>query len=210
MRNILFFETFRKLRVKFVDIRERGIAQNSGELLRFLASRIRREKLVHRVGMIFPCLARADSLVFQTGKGRQNVDGRIDAFFIKFTRQDDLPFRDISGKVGDRMRFVVFRHGQNGDLRDRSALSLYPAGTFVHGRKVGIQISGVTPSTRNFLSRSGNFAKRFAVIGDIGDDNQNVHAEVICQIFRRSERHFRRGDTLDGGVVRQVGKQNGS
>lgn len=54
------------------------------------------------------------------------------------------------------MRNVVVGHGQDGNLGDGTVPSLNSTSTLVNCRQIGIQITGVTPSTGNFLSGGGN------------------------------------------------------
>ena len=52
----------------------------------FLATGVRCEQLVHCVRVVFSGLVFTDTFIFQTGKGRKNVHGGIDAPLIKFSR----------------------------------------------------------------------------------------------------------------------------
>jgi hypothetical protein len=54
------------------------------------------------------------------------------------------------------MRDIVVGHGQNRNLGNRSIPSLYSSSTFVNRRQIGIQVTGVTSSTGNFLSCGGD------------------------------------------------------
>ena len=75
LRDIFFFERVRKFRIQIRSISESAASPRiTISSLRFLASRIGGKELVHRVGMIRAGLAFADSLIFQTGQRRQNVD----------------------------------------------------------------------------------------------------------------------------------------
>ena len=78
------------------------------------------------------------------------------------------------------------------------------AGALVHRRKVGVQIAGIAAAAGDFLLRGGDLAQRFGVVRDIGQDDENVHVLFKRQILRGGQRHTRRGDTLDGGVVCKV------
>ena len=81
--------------------------------------------------MILASLTAPDSLVFKTGQRRQHIYGRINAFFIKVARKNNLSFGDISRKVGNRMRLIVLRHRQNGNLRNRALFSANPSRTLI-------------------------------------------------------------------------------
>ena len=108
------------------------------------------------------------------------------------------------------MGLVVFRHGQDGDLGDGTLLALDTAGPFVHGRKVGVQVTGVAAAAGDFFTGCGNFAKGVGVVGDIGDDDQYVHAQFVGQVFGSGDGHTRGGDTFYRRVVGQVDEHNGT
>ena len=78
-----------------------------------------------------------------------------------------------------------------------------PARSYMRG-KVGVQVAGIAAAAGDFLACGGDLAQRLGVVGDIGQDDQDVHALLKRQILRGGQRHTRRGDTLDGRVVRQV------
>ncbi|MPM66322.1 hypothetical protein SDC9_113229 [bioreactor metagenome] len=106
------------------------------------------------------------------------------------------------------MRYVVFRHGENRNHRDGTRVATDSARSFIHAGKVGIQIAGVAAPSGDFFSGSGDFAKGFCVIRNVRDDNQHVHAKLICQIFRCGDRHARGRDAFDGGIIREIDKRN--
>ena len=84
------------------------------------------------------------------------------------------------------------------------------AGPFVHGRKVGVQITGVAAAAGDFFTGCGNFAEGVGVVGDIGDDNQYVHAQFVGEVFGSGDGHTRGGDTFYRRVVGQVDEHNGT
>ena len=106
------------------------------------------------------------------------------------------------------MGLVVLGHGQNGDHGDGAALAQLTAGPLVHGGKVGIQVSGVAAAAGDFLLGRGHLTEGLGVVGDVGEDDQHVHALLEGQVLRGGEGHTGGGDTLDCGVVGQVGEEH--
>ena len=87
-------------------------------------------------------------------------------------------------------------------------LALHAAGPLVQGGQVGIQIAGITPPAGHLLAGGGNLPQGFGVVGDVGHDDQHVHALFKGQILRGGQGHAGRGDPLDGRVVGQVDEQH--
>src|SRR5574344_1560781 len=107
--------------------------------------------------MVFSRLVFTYTLVFKTAQRRQNVDGRVDAFLVQFSRQNNLPLGNVTRKVGNGVRFVVFRHGQDRNLGDTALLAPDTSRALVHRRKVGVEVTGITASAGNFFARRRNF-----------------------------------------------------
>ena len=160
--------------------------------------------------MVGSRLALADTLILQTGQGRQHVDGRLHALPVQFTAQDNLALGDVTGQVRNRMGLVVLRHGQDRDQRNTSLFALLPSRTLIHGRQVGVQISRITTPSRNLLTGRGNFTERVRIVCDIRQNHQHVHILLEGQIFRSSQRHTRRGDTLYRRVICKVDEKDGT
>ena len=99
--------------------------------------------------MVGTCEAFTDTVLHQTGQGRQNVDRRVDRLSMKLTVQYDLALGDISGKVRNRVGDVVVWHGQDRDLGYRTGAATDDSRTFVKGCKLAVQISRITFSGRN-------------------------------------------------------------
>ena len=129
---------------------------------------------------------------------------------MKITGKDDLSFRDISGKVGDRMSLIIFRHGQDRDHGNGTGVPEPSSGTFIHRCKVGIKISGISASSGNFFLGGGNLTQRLCIVRDIRQDDQNVHSLIKCEIFCSRQRHTRCRDTLYGRIVCQVCENDGT
>ncbi len=108
------------------------------------------------------------------------------------------------------MSLVVFGHGQNGNHGDGALLAQLTTGTLVHGSQVGVQIAGIAAAAGDFLLSSGDLTQSLGVVGDIGQDDQNVHILLEGQILSGGQSHTGSCDTLDSGVIGQVGKQHGT
>ena len=160
--------------------------------------------------MVLSGLALADTLVFQTGQGGKNVNGRHISLAVHFTGKNDLSLGDVSGKVGNGVSFVVLGHGQDRDHGDGALASRFSARTLVHGCKVGVKVTGVTAPAGNFLSCRRNLTQSFCVVGDVGHNDKNVHVALKGQIFCCRQRHTGRGNTLDSGVGGKVDKEDGT
>ncbi len=206
----LVLEGVGELHEQDVRLAERRLAENDRQLLRVLPSRIGRVELVHEVRMILAGLAGADSLVLQAGKGRQHIDGRIDALGMETAVDDDLSFGDVPGEVRDRVRFVVLGHRENRNLRDRPLLAFDPACTLVDRGEVGVEIAGVTPPAGDLSAGSGDLAKRLAVVREVDQDDQHVHVLLVGQVLGRRERHTGQRNPLDRRVIRKVHEQDGA
>lgn len=49
---------------------------------------------------------------------------------------------------------TIVRHGQDGNLGDRTIAALHSASTLVDGRQISVHVTGITTATRNFFSGS--------------------------------------------------------
>ena len=107
LRNIFFLEFIRKLCIELIHIRQRVFAEDDHELLCVLTARICGEQLVHRVRVVGSRLALADTFIFESGQGRQNVDRRVDALSVKLTAEDYLTLGDVAREVGNGMGLIV-------------------------------------------------------------------------------------------------------
>jgi hypothetical protein len=97
--------------------------------------------------------------------------------------------------VGD----IIVRHGKDRNLSDRSITALNTAGTLVNGRQVSVHITGVTTTTGNFFSGSGNLSKGITVSREISHDNQDVLLELVGVVLGSGQGKTRSNDTLNPG-----------
>src|SRR3989454_2656190 len=134
----------------------------------------------------------------------EDVDGRVDAFPEEFATEEDLSLGDVARQVGNGVGDVVARHREDGHLGDAAALPFDSARTLVVGGEVSVEVTGEALPSRDFLSGGGDFAQRFRVRGDVGDDDEDVHPELEGEVLGGGEGDSGGDNALDGGVVREV------
>lgn len=96
---------------------------------------------------------------------------------------------------------TIVRHSQNGNLSDGTVTALDSSGTFVHGGQVSIHITGVTTTTRNFFSCSGDLSKSITVGGKIGHDNQDVLLQLVCVVLGSGQGETGGDDTFNSAAT---------
>ncbi len=104
---------------------------------------------------------------------------------------------------------VVVGHCQNRNHGDRTVRIPLSARSLVHGGKVCIG----NPDSRGVLVlplRAADTSERFRIVGDICQNDQYVHTQVKCQVFRCGQRHTRRCNTFYCRVVGQVHEHDSS
>ena len=159
--------------------------------------------------MILPGLALADALVLQTGQGREHVHRRGQALAVQVPAQNDLALGDVAGQIRDGVGHVVLGHGQDGDHGDGALVVPDTARPLIHGGQVRVHVARVAAAPRHLLAGRGDLPQGLGIVGDVGDDDQHVHAQIVGQILRRGDGHTGGGDTLDGRVVGQVDEGDG-
>src|SRR5699024_6900139 len=142
------------------------------------------EKLVSHVLMILSGITFADAVLHQTGQRRKNAYRRIDRLAVKLSVKYDLSLGDISRKVGDGMGDIIVRHGQDGDLGDRSCSAPDDSRALIKSGELTVQISGISFTGGDFSFGGGNLTHGLAEGGDIRQDDQDVHAFFKSQILR--------------------------
>ena len=60
---------------------------------------------------------------------------------VQLSLNVDLALRDVTRQVGDGVRDVVIRHGENGQLRDGALAPLDTAGALVDGRQIRVHVA---------------------------------------------------------------------
>jgi len=140
-----------------------------------------------------------DAVFHQPGERRQAGNGRIDSLVEKRPLQNDLPFGDVAGQIGNGMGNVVAGHRQDRHLRNGSLAPFQPSGALIDGGQIAVQIAGIAFARRNLAARTGQLPERFAVIGHVGQDDQNVHSLLEGQILGQRQSRARGHQPLDGG-----------
>ena len=123
---------------------------------------------------------------------------------MKLSVKYDLTLGDISRKVGDGMGDIVVRHGQDGDLGDRSCSAPDDSRALIKSGELTVQISGISFTGGDFSFGGGNLTHGLAEGGDIRQDDQDVHAFFKSQILRGGKGDLRRQKTFHNRVVGQV------
>jgi len=151
-----------------------------------------------------------NSLLHESGKGRQHVDGRIDLLVVELSVDEDLSLSDVAGQIGNGMGDIVVGHGENRNLGDGTVSAVHSTGSLVDGRQIGIEITGVGSSTRHFFSSSRHLSQRVSIGAHIGHDNQHVKFLFIGQILGGSQGKSRSDNSLNRGIVGQVQEKHHS
>ena len=77
--------------------------------------------------------------------------------------QNDLPFCDISRKVGDRVGDIVVWHGENRYLGHGAVASLYDARALIDGGQLAVKVAWIAFSGGNLAFGRGYLTKRLRV-----------------------------------------------
>mmetsp|Transcript_44392 Transcript_44392/g.74728 ORF Transcript_44392/g.74728 Transcript_44392/m.74728 type:complete len:361 (+) Transcript_44392:445-1527(+) len=168
---------------------------------------------VHLVGHLVVVLAGhalSDSVLHQTRQRRQNVDGGVDLLVVQLPINVHLALRDVSRKIGNRMRDVIVGHGQNGNLRNGTRAALHTSSTLINGGQIGVHIPGVTTTARHLLTSRGHLTQSVSIRRHVCQDNQHVHPNSVGQVLSTGEGQTGCNDTLDGWVVGQVQEEHGT
>ena len=102
------------------------------------------------------------------------------------------------------MGLVVLGHGKDGDEGDGAALAQLPPRPLIEGGQIGVEVAGVAPASGHLLLGGGHLAQGLGVVGDVGHDDQHVHALLEGQVLGGGEGHAGGGDALHRRVVGQV------
>ena len=108
------------------------------------------------------------------------------------------------------MGLIILGHGQDRDHGDASLLALLTSGTLIQRCQVSVHVTRISTATRNLFTGCRYLTQGICVVGNICQDNQNVHIFLKSQVLGGSQRHTGCSDTLYGRVVGQVDKQYGT
>ena len=149
-------------------------------------------------------------LIFKTGQGWEHVNWWPVTTIIEVPWQNNLTFGDITGQVRNWMGNVIFWHGQDWNLGNRTLLTNNPPSTLVEGRQVSIEITRVTTTTWHFPTCCWDFTQSFTVVSHVSHNNQNVHILLISQVFCCRQGNPRRCNPFDSWVIGQVDEEDGT
>ena len=65
--------------------------------------------------------------------------------------------------LAEAKQLTVVRHSQDGNLSNGPSPTLYSTSTLVQCRQIGVQVSRVTASTRNFFTSRRDLSKRIRI-----------------------------------------------
>ena len=123
----LGYEAPLQLRAEFeaqlVGLRKLILTYDGGEAARARDLGVRGEELVREVRVVGPREALARAVLHESGEGRQDAHRRVDALLRQLAREDYLTLGDIAREVGDGVRDIVARHGEDGHQGDAARLS---------------------------------------------------------------------------------------
>mmetsp|Transcript_17100 Transcript_17100/g.39297 ORF Transcript_17100/g.39297 Transcript_17100/m.39297 type:complete len:306 (-) Transcript_17100:472-1389(-) len=207
LRNELSFESLQETEVKVIFHGKGFFSNNSLHSHDILTHSIRSIKLVRNGTVIVSGHTFSDGGLHQTRQRRKNVDRRENTLGVQLTIQVNLSFRNVSGKIGNRVGNIIVRHGKNRKLCNGTISSNNTSGTFVDGGKIGVHITGVTTTSRNFFTSSRDLTKGISVRRHIGKDGKDVQVTFVCKVFGSSESQTRGNNTFNGRIVGQVEEQ---
>ena len=122
----------------------------------------------------------------------------------QITIQYNLTFGNITCQVRYRMGNIIIRHCQNRNLRNRSLSTFDNTCSFIQACKVGIQISRISFTGWNFSIGRREFTYRFTIGSHIRENDKNIHATLICQIFCRSQCSSWCQNSFNNRIIGQV------
>src|SRR5215212_467859 len=139
----LLLERASKLEIPLVGIAQFFLTNDGGQRADILCSGIGGIELCTPARMVVAGAALTDTVLHQTGKAGEHCDRRINTCKRELAPKHYLSFGDVTGQVRHRMRDIVVRHRQDGDLGDRALACTDTTCAFVHGGKVTVQIPGI-------------------------------------------------------------------
>ena len=201
-------EAVGEAQVFFVVVGQCVLSGDGDEAAQVHASGVTGEELIGDFFVVGAGFAFADAVVHQAREARLNVDRWVQSGAGEVAGHEDLAFGDVTGQVGDRVGDVIAWHRKNRNLRDRAFFAFDHSGAFVEGCKVGVHVAWVSASAWDFFSSATDFAQRLAVVGQVGQDHENVVALFERQVFGCGQRHAWGQQAFDGRIVGFVQEQD--
>src|SRR2546427_5375913 len=190
-----------------VPVGERFLPDDGHDAADVLSLRVRGIELVRDLLVVLARPVLPDPGVHEAGQGGERVDRRIDSFPVQLPVHRDLAFRDVPGQVRDGVGPVVIRDRHDRNLGDAARPSVNAPRPLVDRREVGVCVAGISPASRHFFACGADLAERLRIVRHVCQDDEDVHADLVREILGRCQRHPRRDESLDRGVVREVEEQ---
>src|SRR3989442_4721356 len=191
-----------------VPVGEGFLSDDRHETADVLSFRVRGIELIRDLLVIFARPVLPNPGIHEPGQGGQRVDRRIDPFPVQLPVHRDLAFRDVPGEVRDRVGPIVVRDRHDRDLGDAARPPVDPPGPFVDGRQVGVGVARISPAPRHLFARGADLTQRLRIVRHVRQDHEDVHTDFVREVLCRRQRHPRRDEPFDRGVVREVEEQD--
>ena len=162
------------------------------------------------IGLAIFSFMNTDSVLHESGKGGQHIDGRIDTLLEHSSVDVDLAFGDVSSKIWNWVGDVIVWHGQNWNLGDGTKFSLHSSGSLIDGRQISVHVTWVSSSTWHFFSGGRDFSQGVGVRSHVGQNGEHVHFFFVSQMLSGSEGKSGGDDSLNCGVVCVVHEEHSS
>lgn len=92
---------------------------------------------------------------------------------------------------------TIVGHGQNGDLSDRTVTAFNTTSTFVDGRQIGVHVTRITTTARNFFTSSRDLTQGIGIRTHISKNDQDVLLELISIVFSSGQSETRSNNTFN-------------
>ena len=197
-------ERARAREISSIGLRQGRSADQIGKVARLPRTRECREQLRGSSRVVGPRTPRSGPFAHESRERREHVDRRIYAGALKLRGKDDLPLRDVTGEIGNRVRDVARRHRQHRNERERTAAPANAAAALVDRREIAIEITRIRAPARRFAPRCRDFAQRFAIARHVGENDEDVLIAFERQILGDRQRDAGRKDALHHRIVGRV------
>src|SRR2546426_8398843 len=191
-----------------VPVGERFLPDDGHEAADVLSLRVRGIELVRDLLVVLARPVFPDPGVHEAGQGGERVDRRVDPFPVQLPVHRDLAFRDVPGQVRDGVGPVVVGDRHDRDLGDAARPALDSPGPFIDRRQIGVRVAGISPASRHLFACGADLTQRLRVVRHVRQDHEDVHTDFVREVLGRRQRHPRRDEPFDRGVVCEVEEQD--